>query len=643
MPASSITERLAGLLERTAPFDTLSDAERRDLIGDMTLEIFEPGEVILEQGQDIHRALYVVESGLVRLMNVEEGRLIDMCGEGAQFGSYGLMQGGILPYEARAVEQTVCALLAADHFRALLKQHDDFAHYFEEDIKRYVRGLDTDLDASGAFLLFDTALSSLLRGRAATVSPESTVQEVARAMSETDADAVIVVQEGTPVGVVTEGDVVEKIVAAGKPTDTPVMALVEKPPIALGGNERLFDAVRTMMRHRIRRVVVVDPKAGQPGREDAPHVLGLLSTEDISHYRGLDPVATTELIERAATVEALADIRAESNRRLLRLYQQGVQSEDLLGVIAELDDQLKRRLLFLVERRLRRERPQDVPEGPSATWALLSFGTPGRRESTLYARQDNGLVYDDPTGVDDAARAASWYGALAEAACDAFERCGFAPVESGILARHEAFRQPLSQWKAAFRQWAEGVDAQATRRAAVCFDVRPVFGDDGLADALRETIAAHTPTPRLLSILMAKATEVNVPISFFGRFELDRDEAGREGFDLRTRGVRPAVDMARALALEVGYLKSANTFDRLRHVGASDSPSAAEAKRLLPAFRTLADLHIRHQMRQAEVGEPPDDWMDPGTLHKSQQNLLKETLKTVQEVQQALARRYVSS
>jgi CBS domain-containing protein len=641
MASSSITDRLAGLLERTAPFNTLTDAERRDLIGDMTLEIFEPGEVILEQGQDIHRALYVVESGLVRLMNVEENRLIDMCGEGAQFGSYGLMQGGILPYEARAVEQTVCALLSADHFRALLKENDAFGHFFEEDIKRYVRTLDTDLDASGAFLLFDTALSSLLRGPAATVGPESTVQEAARLMSEADADAVVVVQEGTPVGVVTEGDVVEKIVAAGRGADTPVMALVERPPVALDGNERLFDAVRTMMRHRIRRVVVVDPKAGQAGREGAPHVLGLLSTDDISHFRGLDPVATTELIERAATVEALADIRAESNRRLLRLYQQGVQSEDLLGVIAELDDQLKRRLLYLVERRLREERPQDVPEGRAAAWAWLSFGTPGRRESTLYARQDNGLVYADPEDVDEAARAAAWYGAFAEATCAALERCGYAPFESGILARQEPFRQPLSQWQAAYRQWAEGLDAQATRRAAVCFDLRALHGDDGLTDALHETIAAHVPTPRLLAILMAKAAEVNVPISFFGRFELERNAAGKEGFDLRVRGVRPIVDMARVLALEVDYLKSANTFDRLRHVAAAEEgPSAAEAKRLLPAFRTLADLHIRHQMRQAEVGEPPDDWMDPGALHKSQQNLLKETLKAVQEVQQTLARRY---
>ncbi|MCH7974926.1 MAG: hypothetical protein IIC18_00005 [Bacteroidetes bacterium] len=41
------------------------------------------------------------------------------------------------------------------------------------------------------------------------------------------------------------------------------------------------------------------------------------------------------------------------------------------------------------------------------------------------------------------------------------------------------------------------------------------------------------------------------------------------------------------------------------------------------------------------MGETPTDWMDPGTLHKSQQNLLKDTLKTVHRVQQSLASRYV--
>lgn len=632
MSSPSIPDRLATLLKRTPPFGLLEDKARRDLVGLMTVEFFEPGEVILEQGMDVHRSLYLVEEGLVRLMNVEEKRLIDMCGAPSQFGSYGILQGGILPYEARAVEQSSCALIPADRFRELLKANEEFAAYFDEDIKRYVRTIDTALDPSGAFLLFDTELALLSR-EAVLVAPDTSVRAVARAMSDADAATVFVVENGVVLGVITEGDIVEKVVAMGKSGDIVAMKLVDRPAVALDGSERLFDAVQAMMRHRIRRVVVINksPEDGQPA-------LGILSTDDVSHYRGLDPVATIELIERARSVKALAALRSESNRRMLRLYQQGVQSEDLLGVVAELDDQIKRRLVHLVESQAREKSPDSSVD---LRWGWLSFGTAGRRESTMRAHQHNGLVYANPRDAAEAERAAAWFHLLAAKLCDAHEQCGFAPPGSGILARNEAFCQPLSQWQEMFRHWAQGVDAQVTARAVTTFDVRLLNGDEALGDALRATIKEHASNPRLLSILVSQGAEINVPLSVFGRFQLERNEEDQEGFDVRARGLRPVVDFARALALEIGYLKSANTFDRLRAVEASESLSVAEAKSLLPAFRTLIDLHLRLQMQATEVGETPTNWMDPGKLHKSQQNLLKDTLKTIQKVQQSLESRYV--
>ena len=632
MNAPSYRDRLAALLERTPPFNLLGDEARNALISSMTGVNFEAGSVILEQGVDIHKSLYLVEEGLVRLMNVEEKRLIDMCGPTSQFGSYGILQGGNLPYEARAVEETTCQLVPSDQVRELLEADEAFAAYFDEEIKRYVRTIDTALDASGAFLLFDTELGSLSR-EAVVVGPDSPVRIVAQAMSEADADTVIVAENNVALGVITEGDIVEKVVAKGGSSDMVAMQLVDRPAVALSGSERLFDAVQAMMRHRIRRVVVINeaPGEGETG-------LGILSAEDVSHYRGLDPVATIELIERARSVEALATLRSESNRRLLRLYQQGVQSEDLLGVLAELDDQIKRRLLHLVEIQVREEHPNSAVEIP---WGWLSFGTAGRKESTIYARQHNGLVYANPEDSAEAEIATTWFNLLAAKACDAHEQCGYAPSGSGILARDEAFCQPLAKWQEMYASWAQGVGASITARAVTAFDLRLLHGDESLGEELHATIEEHTPNPRLLSILVNQGASINVPISVFSRFQLDRNDDGEEGFDVSEHGLRPVVDLARAMALEIGYLKSANTFDRLRAVKYSDSLSVAEAKSLLPAFRTLTDLHLRLQMQAAEVGEIPTDWMDPGKLHKSQQNLLKDTLKTVEKVQQSLASRYV--
>lgn len=625
----SLFDRIASLLAQTAPFDTLTDAERQGVLQKMTLELYAPGEIILQQGEDVHRALYVVEEGLVRLSDAETGRTLDMVGPGSGFGSYGLVQGGALPYEATAVEPTSCALVAADTFTALLKTNDTFRAYYDEDIKRYVRSLDETLDASGAFLLFDTTLGKVLRTEAPTVEATATVREAARAMAAADVDAVVVMQDGVPVGVVTEGDVVERVVAAGGDADGLVMRLVQRPPVALRADERLFDAMRTMMRHRIRRLVITDPESGA--------LTGLLTADDVSHFRGLDPVATTERLERAQTVDELAALRADANRRLYRLHNQGVHSEDLLDVVTEIDDQLKQRLFALVEADIRQEFGASAP--PEGDWAWLVFGPAGRRETTLKAWQDNGIVYQMPAG--GTGDPAAFYAALGQRAVEALQRCGYDEPEAGVTAAQPAFHQPLDAWTAAYDTWMNAADADATARAGLLFDLRSIYGADEPAERLRLHIRTRLSggAGRLPAVLAREATRIPVPLSTFGRFDVD-DDHGVMGLDLRARGIEPVVRLARAWALDTGYTATSSTLDRLRHVAESGHPLADHARALVPAFKTLVDLHLRGQMQAAEHGATPSDRLDPDTLHRSQQNLLKETLRTIGKAQNATQKHY---
>ncbi len=632
--ASSLFAPVADLFARTEPFRSLSDAERASLLQRMTVEFYAAGEVVLQQGEDIHRALYVVTDGLVRLSDGETNRTVDMCGEGRAFGAYGLMQGGALPYEARAAEdQTACALIAAETFDALRESNEAFRAYFDAEIKRFVRQGDDDVDAAGAFLLFDMSLGKILRQETATVDATATVRDAARAMAALDSDAVVVLQDGDPIGVVTEGDLVEQVVAEGRSGETPVMALVTRPPIALRADERLFDAIRTMMRYRVRRLVVLDERTGA--------LRGLLTSDDVSHYRGLDPVATTERIERVDSVEALAALRQDSNRRLYRLHYQGVDAEDLLDVVTEVDDQLKQRLITLVEADVRAEMAGErLPA--EGTWAWLTFGPAGRRESVLRAFQDNGIVYADPE-PEDAEAAAAFYERLGERTVAALETCGYAPSENGLTASAAAFRQPLSAWKTAYARWTEAADPDASAAAGLAFDLRAVYGDEALAEALRQTVRDHLPSRALVAVLAREAASIPVPLATFSRFEIDDVEAGTRrvsGVDVRGRAIGPVMRMARALALDAGFLESANTFERLRVLGDGPHPLAETARALTPAFTTLVDLHLRHQMMAAEVGAPLTDLVDPEQSNRSQQNLLREALQTVRKAQDAV-REYV--
>jgi CBS domain-containing protein len=625
--ASSLFAGVAALLARSEPFTLLTDAEREAILNRMTVELYSPGEIILQQGEDVHRALYVVEDGLVRLAEAGTGRTVDIVGAGSALSAYGLLQGGALPFEARAVERTSCALIAAETFHSLVKRNEAFKAYFADEIKRYVRSLDEDIDASGAYLLFDTPLSRLLHAPPPTVDAHAPIREAARAMADAAADAVVVVQDGAPVGVVTEGDIAKRVVAQGRATDAPVLSLVERPPIALRADERLFAAVRTMMAYRIRRIVVLSPADGS--------LLGLLTAEDLSHYRGLDPVATTERLERAQSVAELGALRTDANRRLYRLSTQGVHSENLLGVVTELDDQLKQRLLTLVEEELREETRARGAEPPDTPWAWLAFGSAGRRESDLRARQNNAVVYADGAGAD----AAAFFATLGRRAAEALESCGFDSPEHALSAADPAFCLPLDGWHAAYATWIRAEDADATARAGLAFDLRALHGDESLADALRDGIAARLPNPRLSAVFARECIRTALPLSTFGRFEVDEVD-GVPGIDIRERALLPIISLARALALETGYLASANTFDRLRHVAAGAHPLAEHARALLPAYTTLVDLHLRSQMQAAENGERPTHRVDPDTLHKSQQNLVKEALQVIRKAQDAARKHF---
>jgi len=127
MKSSAILDRVRVLLADIAPFDQLPEEEREDLLDAISIEYFEPDAVVIEQGSHLHRGLFFIESGLVRLMDVEQKRLLDKCGEGDLFGSFGLLKGGGSIYEAKAVEPTVCALLDKERFGQLCEKHDDIS------------------------------------------------------------------------------------------------------------------------------------------------------------------------------------------------------------------------------------------------------------------------------------------------------------------------------------------------------------------------------------------------------------------------------------------------------------------------------------------------------------------------------------
>jgi CBS domain-containing protein len=93
-----------------------------------------------------------------------------------------------------------------------------------------------------------------------TVSPEDTVERAARAMAERGVGAATVVQ-GWVVGIVTERDVLRKVVAAGRdPGTTSVRDIMSSPVLTVTETTSVAVAAELMRKHRIRHLVMLDEK-----------------------------------------------------------------------------------------------------------------------------------------------------------------------------------------------------------------------------------------------------------------------------------------------------------------------------------------------------------------------------------------------
>ncbi|MCX8204339.1 MAG: CBS domain-containing protein [Candidatus Nezhaarchaeota archaeon] len=93
------------------------------------------------------------------------------------------------------------------------------------------------------------------------VAPSSmTVKEGAALMASEDAGCVVVTDaEGRPIGIVTEGDLVSRVLAKGlDPSTTTLGQVMSSPLITVRPSDSIIDALRLMSKMRVRHLVVME-------------------------------------------------------------------------------------------------------------------------------------------------------------------------------------------------------------------------------------------------------------------------------------------------------------------------------------------------------------------------------------------------
>ena len=104
-----------------------------------------------------------------------------------------------------------------------------------------------------------------------TVDAAFTITQAARRMDEGAVGALVVTEEGRPVGIVTDRDLVTRALARGYPLDSRIDSVMSTGLVAIDANEDLRQAIQLFSHHAIRRLPVVEGDA----------ICGMITLDDV--------------------------------------------------------------------------------------------------------------------------------------------------------------------------------------------------------------------------------------------------------------------------------------------------------------------------------------------------------------------------
>jgi CBS domain-containing protein len=128
-----------------------------------------------------------------------------------------------------------------------------------------------------------------------TIDIQRTVLEAAKVMHQQDVGDLVVMEGVEARGIITERDLVRRVLALRKPLDSKVSEIMSNPLITIEEEASIRDAARKMIKYKIRRLPVTKKNV----------LVGIIATSDFARHLGKKSLS--EEIINAMTRYPLAD------------------------------------------------------------------------------------------------------------------------------------------------------------------------------------------------------------------------------------------------------------------------------------------------------------------------------------------------
>jgi CBS domain-containing protein len=637
-----IVNRVKEFLKNYPPFSFLTSTSLEEVAKAVEIKFYGEGEMLFERGEPAQDCFFILKEGSVSLYDLKEGRenIIEVCDEGDVFGVLALL--GKRPYilNAKASEDALVYAVPVAIFEKLVQENSRVSLYFAAGFASGQVVIRNDLSQSqkarSVFnqgsedngLLIFTGQSDFNYSKEVLTCPESTgIQEAAFLMSKKGVGSIVIVNEHRyPLGILTDKDLRNRLVAAGLPYETPVVQLMSTPVMTKSPSADFSDLYLTMVKNRLHHLIFTED-----GSSKSP-VTGILSDHDILLSQGNSPAVLINALMNTWEVPAMAKIRNRAEYLLKYYLENEVSMDFVANIVSEINDIIIQKAVQISQKKLE----ELYPTIPAVKFCFVSLGSEGREEQLLRTDLDNALIFEDVPEAEFQSTQ-QYFLDLGAEVIEILLSCGFHPCPAKMMANNPKWCQPISIWKKYFSDWILTPNQEALMNATIFFDFRAIYGQKQLVQTLTDHIYNEIKGKSIFLNFLAKNALLNPPpLGFFRNFILEKSGEQKDKFDIKLRAMMPLADIARILVLSHKVVGINNTFKRFEKLAELEPNHEELLREAGKAYEILMRVRAIEGLKSQNSGR----FISPENIGKLQRQLLKNTFYPIDELQKIIRVRY---
>ena len=616
-----ITDRVAYFLKDYPPFDQMQQSDLDQLASRITVRFYRPNDFIFKEGEAQSGFCFILNQGNVKLFKNESLKevLVDQCEPGDIFGVRSIITKSPYSMTAQSLEESLVYAFPQTLFEQLFQTNTRFASYFASG---YAAGqIIVRADREKSEINASLIAPRMEYSKEVISSQEVTIAEAAKVMSQFGVGSIVIQNElGHPIGIVTDTDLRNKVLAKERSPKDSIHSIMSSPVKTINEAVTLSEVVMEMIRTGVHHLVVTEDGT------DKSMIRGIISDHDVVMSQQNHPASLLKSIKKSDRPSEWKKVRDQAERLLEEYLNQEVKTSLLATLITKINDTIIEKAIF--------NALEKYPEAKSIRFCWLSLGSEGREEQLLRTDQDNAIVFEDSTKNEKTQQLLL---KVATEVNDTLILCGFVECPANIMARNPMYCQPLSEWKKYFKHWITSPDPKSVMDSTIFFDFRKGFGADELIKELNKHLLETISTNSIfLNFLAQNALQSASPLSFFKNFLVERGGEHKDEFDIKKRAMMPLADAARLLLLDhniVGIQNTVRRFEKLAQIEPNNQSlfeSAAESYEIFMAQRAKNGLADHDSGRFIRLNE----------LNKLEKQILKNAFLSIKEVQDVVKVRF---